>query len=176
MENNTTGTIFLPTSSGVALYGAELRGQFSDGMWENCRPFDHWKFWSRLNVQLSQNPTGTVATDASWLCKKNDYSLYALLPVIGDRMLKIGRMGKVTDSPSTWAAAEYMPTMCSERYSFVAFKALQVAEDLPGYVRDTLHGVTDDEARAYYRVEYTMKDLKADLTLIKETMRTVQRH
>ena len=46
----STGIIYLPTASAAALFEHELVGQFSDGMWENARPYDHWKFWCNLKV------------------------------------------------------------------------------------------------------------------------------
>jgi hypothetical protein len=85
-----TGTMKLPTASAVALFEKELKGQMSDGMWENSRPFDHWKFWSNMDVEHVPGCVPTVETTVSWQCKKNAYSFAALIPIIGERMLSIG--------------------------------------------------------------------------------------
>jgi hypothetical protein len=86
-----TGTIYLPTASAVALFKNELLGQMSDGMWENSRPFLHYEFWYHLNVVHESGCTPRVKTECAWQCKKNAYNFVALIPIVGERMLSIGR-------------------------------------------------------------------------------------
>ena len=45
------GNIYLPTDTAIALWEAELLGQFSDGAWENSKPNNHWKIWTELKVK-----------------------------------------------------------------------------------------------------------------------------
>lgn len=128
MNKPSTGTIFLPTNTAVALWTKEITGQLSDGMWENSRPHDHWQFWNRLEAKHQPGCVPHVVNNPGtgcW-CKKNAYNLAALVPIIGDRMLVIGQ------------------------------KALE------------------GTAWPVSPIVYSMKDLKADLALIKAAMKTVQ--
>lgn len=51
-----TKRIVLASPSQVAIYRDELRGQLSDGMWENARPFNHWEKICDAEVTWSKNP------------------------------------------------------------------------------------------------------------------------
>jgi hypothetical protein len=74
----------------------ELDGQISDGMWENARPYDHWKVWCEARVVV--DPTN-VGRDF-WAMKDN-YNLTSrlLLEVVGDRMIAdvVAKTGKPYD-------------------------------------------------------------------------------
>jgi hypothetical protein len=85
-----SGTIYLPTLSAVALWKEEITGQLSDGMWENARPHEHWRFWSDLEAVHSPDRC-EVVTDRPWACTKASYKLTALVPIVGDRMLAVGQ-------------------------------------------------------------------------------------
>lgn len=170
---NSTGTITLPTISACALWEHELTGQFSDGMWENSRPFDHWQFWNRLDVH-HQSGTCSVDTSVAWKCKKTSYNIAALYPLVGDRMVNLGRMAL--------AAAHFGPTL--ERYAAEIMPATleqYIAMMLVGpngmsdYAHDALKRVTPEVAKAYYTTTYTMKHLKADVASIKSAMKSVKR-
>ena len=83
------GTITFPTPTALALWEKEILGQLSDGMWENSRPHDHWRYWSRLDSEVR---AGICAlTGSMGGPQKTCYNLSALIPFIGDRMLKIGQ-------------------------------------------------------------------------------------
>jgi hypothetical protein len=69
------------------LFDKEIRGQISDGAWENARPFAHWQIWSNVEVIVSEN--GVVGRNF-WPAKDN-YNLLTLIPFVGDRMVEYGR-------------------------------------------------------------------------------------
>ena len=73
----------------VALFINELAGQISDGMWENTRPFDHYKVWCRAGVEV--NP---VNVGVNFHAMKNNYNFASpdLLSIVGGRMLNIANM------------------------------------------------------------------------------------
>ena len=73
----------------VALFKNELSGQISDGMWENVRPFDHYKVWCRAEVGVDPSNVGV-----NFYAQKNHYNFTSqdLLSIIGDRMLNIANM------------------------------------------------------------------------------------
>jgi len=40
--------LYVPSMEVKIVFMCEMQGQISDGMWENLRPFGHWKKWSSL--------------------------------------------------------------------------------------------------------------------------------
>ena len=47
MKENTT--IHFENASAMCLYFMEMEGQISDGKYENARPYDHWKWVTKVN-------------------------------------------------------------------------------------------------------------------------------
>jgi len=37
--------LYVKNENQVALFENEIKGQISDGMWENASPANHWKVW-----------------------------------------------------------------------------------------------------------------------------------
>lgn len=64
----------------------ELKGQISDGMWENARPSDHWQQWSRAEVVVDPSNVGR-----DFWAMKDNYRLDHpnLIEWIGDRMIAL---------------------------------------------------------------------------------------
>jgi hypothetical protein len=170
MTNDKTGTMYLTTSSAIALFKGEIKGQLSDGMWENTRPDDHWHFWQDLNVVLGHENI-VVANPQAWRnrCRKNNYALTKLIPIIGDRMVKIGQMGQHTTDDQAIRAGEYMPE------TFVEWQTCKVADRWRyDFIADYMKSVNEELARAFYAFKdtYGVKELKADLGRIKEAMKS----
>jgi hypothetical protein len=71
------------TATQAAIFEKELVGQFSDGMWENASPSNHWKPWSEAKVEV-----GGVIGRNFWV-QKDGYDLHhpMLLDVVGARMI-----------------------------------------------------------------------------------------
>jgi hypothetical protein len=71
------------------LFEEELKGQISDGMWENTRPFDHWKAWSDAKVSVAE-PGHEHLIGRNFFAMKDNYNFAskALLDVVGDRMIE----------------------------------------------------------------------------------------
>lgn len=80
------------------LFMEELQGQISDGMWENARPFEHWKVWcdSELEVIVNANNVGR-----NFSAIKSNYNLNSseLLECVGDRMVLNVRAYKMFNMP-----------------------------------------------------------------------------
>ena len=178
---NSTGTITLPTISACAIWEHELTGQFSDGMWENSGPRDHWEFWCRLDVKLSPGEVG-VETTCAWKCKKTGYNIVALYEYVGGRMVDIGRFAKAAESIGITVekivgedfpryAAERMPATLEQFNETMASGPRGMSD----YAHDALKKVPVELAKAYYTTTYTMKHLKADVASIKAAMKTVHR-
>ena len=180
MDNKGTGTVYFASVTQAALFEHELKGQLSDGMWENAAPHDHWKFWCDLEVRVA--PPGErprVVTPCSWRCKKKGYNFASLYEVIGDRLLAIGRMARAlggSDLPfETFShgemrgAAEYMPTTLGEWLDCKAGRLPWQYDFVAGYMAH----VTEHVARAFYNTRYDMRDLRADISAIKSTMKDI---
>ena len=69
----------------AALYNEELRGQISDGLWENSRPNGHWKQMSAATAMVAL-PLGPIGFYAK---KSYNFANKVLLDCVGDRMLDI---------------------------------------------------------------------------------------
>lgn len=77
-------TIRVNTQAQKWLLENELKGQISDGMWENTNPQNHWEAWSNAKVIVDpQNP------GRNFRAVKDNYQLNSknLLEVVGDRMV-----------------------------------------------------------------------------------------
>lgn len=172
--------IFFASVTQAALFEHELKGQLSDGMWENAAPNDHWKFWCDLRVRVA--PPGTearVVTQHPWAVKKKGYNFAALYPIIGDRLLAIGRMARATLVANVpfesfahgdmRGAAEHMPPTLGEWRDCKAGHLLWKHDFVAGYMEH----VTDELAQAFYQVRYEMRDLRADVSAIKRTMKDI---
>ena len=173
----TTGTIILPSLSTCALWEHELTGQFSDGMWENSGPRDHWMFWCRLEVKLEPSGAPRVETDYAYKCTKTGYNIASLYECVGRRMVNLGRMGTAlasiggtTFDQNLRYAAEDMPETLED------FTAIRKGEKKVGeFEKRHLDSVSDELAVAYYNTKYEMKHLRADVKTIKTAMKTVNR-
>lgn len=66
------------------LFEQELSGQISDGMWENARPFDHYKDWMDVKVEVDFKNTGR-----NFFVRKDNYNFSnkELLRHLGERMM-----------------------------------------------------------------------------------------
>jgi hypothetical protein len=55
MNNKEQHIWTLPSKGLKAIFDEEIRGQISDGAWENTLPFNHWHFWSTLDTQVGND-------------------------------------------------------------------------------------------------------------------------
>lgn len=95
------------------IFELELKGQLSDGNWENTRPHDHWIAWNHAEVVV--NPR-RVGRDFAVLKDSYAFTDKALLDVIGLRMQRHVRLALA--------------------YGFETARALEFLSDLEGDPRD----------------------------------------
>jgi len=76
-------TIRVRTQAQKWLLENELKGQISDGKWENSGPQEHWMPWSSATVVVDPDNVGR-----NFYAQKDNYQLNAseLLEIVGDRM------------------------------------------------------------------------------------------
>jgi len=177
MKNKPAHTMILESASAVALWHNEISGQISDGMWENSRPFNHWQFWCRLNV-VSGETTEFIRTKdltGTWLTKRS-YAISRLHQlkyedgkyVLRERMLACGRLSRAgATSRQQLEASEYMPATLEEWKQCKASGKWEYDFVEKYYMSE----ITDEIATNFYtKVSYTLKDLNADLKIIKHGM------
>lgn len=166
MKNNNAGSITFTTISALALWEGEITGQLSDGMWENSRPYEHWRFWCDLNPSVGEQ--NSVKSDVSYRCRKNRYGLTRLLKIdcIQNRMLRMAQMAVALNRCPSYrerVQAECLPL------TFGEYRAMC---DHERHQKKFSH-ITSEMARKYYDTEYTLKDLRDDLKIIREAMHSV---
>lgn len=85
-----TGTLYLRNPDQVALFEFELKGQLSDGHWENATPGDHWRSWCLSKVVVG-DPVGR-----DFDVRRDRYGLSSpfLLDIVGGRMLGQVRLAR----------------------------------------------------------------------------------
>jgi hypothetical protein len=72
----------------AALFEKELKGQLSDGMWENSSPREHWKPWCSAEVIVDPENVGR-----DFYADKDNYNFNStfLLECVRDRMLALAQ-------------------------------------------------------------------------------------
>ena len=170
LENDVTekNTIYLPTASAVALWDWELVGQFSDGMWENTQPYDHWRAWANVDVKLG-NPR--VNTN-NYRVQKRNYGLSQLKKYVGDRMLAYGKFGKAVGNDILLLLKDGLRTII-EDLPTEPITLNQLKKQIAGtwkknYVR--FDHLTNEHLEKFYSITYTEKELNQDLKNIKAAM------
>ncbi len=163
------GTIAFKSHVQEMLWRCEITGQLSDGAWENTKPFDHWKFWNRLEPVTCGPGQPAVVTGGGFRTKRSLYNLGTLIQYIGDRMVKIGRMATGGGDENACDAAGYMPDTLAEWKLRKALDEWQYS-----FIKKNMEFVNQVTASAYYRTIYTEKDLRKDLREIKTVMKTAR--
>jgi hypothetical protein len=81
------GTLYLKSKTQCEIYAKEIKGQLSDGMWENDT-FD-WGFWGDLEAKVEEGKFGWLADK---IPDRMAFDLCSLVEYTGDRMEDIGSL------------------------------------------------------------------------------------
>lgn len=170
------GTLKVRTLVQAALFEQEIRGQLSDGAWENTRPDNHWQNWSEARVKVDPNDIGRNF----WVVKDN-YSLTTLIEYVGDRMIAYAKAAiafpelvkelmeadlRIPDSEWAW---NYYVALTESTGEIAPHR--QETSDI-----FAKHGVTKVAWNlGLLQVPYTEKNLRKDLGEIKMAMKTERR-
>ena len=179
---NSTGEIVFTTPEAIALWRAEIAGQLSDGAWENASPRDHWRFWCNLESKLGPAPK-LVSTSRP---TKINYGLSALISIVGDRMLSIGRIARAlhrvgmditTADNATFRSADELIDFAPTFEEFLKEQALGKWSGPVGYgaadngwKREMIDSIPLSLVAEFYKTTYTLKDLRNDLRAIKASI------
>lgn len=167
-----SGTLTFRTAVQAVLFENELKGQISDGHWENSRPQDHYKQWCGAEVLVGEN----VGRD--FYAKRDTYNLCSkdLLDVVAKRMLGYARLTIAlgTDAAKAfehlfdcdgWTGIPQYQDHAEGRYWYDVRHNLEAAFERYDRSPEDIREIIESEDT------YTMKNLLADLREMKKAMR-----
>lgn len=145
----------------VILFECELKGQISDGNWENARPDDHWKTPCAAECRVA---TADENFGPNFIPKRTyNFSDPDLLAIVGDRMIAYVK------------ASIAFPDLPVEAVCRVDLSSQSIfTSDDEYWVRkrkeiEDILGMTLSEARAAIdKVGFTRSDLKKELDYMKQ--------
>jgi len=163
-------TLYLSSYSAIALWNMEFTGQISDGMWENSRPYDHYKVWCGVKTKFGR-PGGNLKEYP----RKTSYNFGALKKYIGNRMLVIGKFGKASGkdvfnfiNSEVRCTIEDLPLIGP--VNLEVWKAERIKKSDWRKAEYYWKGLTQELIDKYYNTVYTGKDLDNDIRIIKDSM------
>jgi len=162
-------SIYFENLSQAILFEAELKGQISDGMWENARPMNHYVIPCRAKVFIdAKNPRSSNIGNKSY-----NFSSKDLLDCVGDRMLDYAKVGKILDGTdlsieaAAFVAEYWKPILKAYQGTEVTDYLKQMfSKWIPEY-RIT-HKIVKMISDQFDSVDYTEKDMKKDLNRMKK--------
>lgn len=162
---NVKGTIYFRNFTQKILWDTEMSGQISDGYWENSSG-DSWAFWTTLNTDVdAKNPR----VEANMAPSRTNFNLSSkeLLEIVGDRMIAMAKMSKITKDEKLIDAAESLEGI----NDFEQFHKIKNSDS--EYRSKYLKVIDDDLFNKWLAVPYNMTKLVADLNDMKDIMKTV---
>jgi len=160
------GTIYFRNLTQKILWDNEMSGQISDGHWENSSG-NSWVFWTSLNTDIDAN---NPRVDANMAPERTNFNLSSkdLLDNVGDRMIAMAKMSKITKDEKVINAAEYLGGYVKTEEDFNKIKS-----DESNYSSKYLKIINNDLFNKWLNVPYTRTNLIADLNDMKDIMKTI---
>jgi hypothetical protein len=147
-----TNVLTVRTATQAALFECELKGQLSDGAWENTAPHDHWECWSDATVVVGSNVGRNF-----WARKSNyNFARKDLLEVVSERMIGYARIAKNLSLPVAKALTHAVSDDFTIDWSASWNKDREAAVVALGYTAGSVDRALGDST-------YGMKELRADL-------------
>lgn len=172
-----------PSKGLKAIFDEEIRGQISDGAWENSAPYNHWHFWCSLDTALGKDWAfkfnSNVDYDDKYPKKKSGYNLVGALldpecidlsprmrAYYVDAELGLGLEGDadylVNDNGQVRELEDIRKDLKRHNNEYWDKKLANIEKIAPRF----------EEFKAAYNA-YTRDDLIKDLRLIKKQMKAV---
>ena len=184
--------IYFPTLGAFAIQVGELRGQVSDGYWENARRYNHWKWVVNTEPEIVDGKEGytgpihRIKYSTEWLRR---YVKKALKDNGGDygwtiRVFKYAKLGHVTPEN---ILKEIVNNYDAEAWCSIAEKLREEEIDNAGLKKKCLSGYdylkkyweaagdkyfTDEILKKYYKSSYNWGDFEDDLDAAEDAMNT----
>jgi len=165
-------TLTFRTVEQAALFQVELKGQLSDGHWENSRPWDHWRPWCDAQI-LVGSPVGR---NFGALKDNYDFTSKVLLDVVGNRMQSIVKLARKYGVDDARFLEEFVLDLEGD-FRGVSDWMLKDAKERPdGHYARGLRALEEefdlDEVRSIVEADtYSMRELRQDLQEMKSTVR-----
>lgn len=163
--------LYLKNMSQLFLYEYQLTGQISDGLWENSKPREHWRFWANVEVKIG-NQLELISPKENWnLPLKNNYNFKSLIKYVGDELIATGKIGKSK-------YAEKILASKIDKFSLVniimdgSYNYKKI--DSEG-VKNVLSVLSETEIDEIQNIKYTKSELNKDLEDISTAMRNIVR-
>lgn len=161
--------IFLKNKEQVILFEAELKGQISDGFWENSSPHDHWEIPCSAEVLVGE-PHLTF-----WPSRGYKFHNKDLFEIVGDRMIEYVKIYKA------------FPQLDFDRhhaYAHLASEGLRARAEQAGhdsywdkvlYNIEEATGMSFENAQALVNAqEYSVKQCRSDLRQISQVFKAAR--
>ena len=162
--------IFFATAAQAAIFEHELKGQISDGAWENFRGGDY-REWCNAETMVAEVDAGEkVGRRFRAYYDRYNFNRTDLVEIVGDRMITYARLARAGYDEET---IDKLKSAILDWNGGV----LDAPVDYKGEYYDRLRTwyATQDDAAIRAAVAddtYTTKDLRSDLRAIMQTIRT----
>ena len=183
----------LPSLETRVLFLCEIKGQISDGYWENATPYNHWQFWCMRPNETAVAPDNigvkniyrTTAFHDIHKMKKNNYGMTRkdLLDAVAKRMISQVKLYReyvkmfgdecfemgLPDEPELFDMyVENAADTENYKTSCGYYKNKVDKWESLGITSELLHRIADADT-------YGMKELKADLRELSKAMKARQK-
>lgn len=190
---DTQTTVYFDNMASLCIFLSEETGQISDGKYENSRPSNHWEWVSNVEVVFDKNHDNGYVSNYKHRINYNidEWAKYASGKVKdyewGSRVLSFGKVGlvleklnktKVDDRHKFESAVDFFEYYDEDLQSETVEELSDKVKNknvsyLTHYFNDAKSIFLNDEfLKAYNEAEYTVRDLKADLVDMNESVNT----
>ena len=156
--NDNSSYINFQNEAQVILYECELKGQLSDGHWENAVPHNHWQTMCR--AAAIANPISPLGCVRVWPRRRYAFHNKDLVECIGDRMINFVKTYKAFPGLEFDKHWTYDVSDDATDKEPVGEYFIQKRKEL---LEDTGCATVHEFLSLRNAIQYTLKDLKADL-------------
>lgn len=166
------------------LFECELKGQISDGFWENALPHDHYKMMCAAHVSHAHDAdaTGAVVGKNFRPMRKYDFTNRELLDIVGQRMINFVKVYMAfpelsydnhwdyaceTDKPISEELGRNVEIWLRSQDQHASWLHSKAQAVLLALKVKTVEELVE-KLKAADAVNYTMTDLRRDLKEMKE--------
>lgn len=179
MKPTANNKIVFANHNQVTLYECELKGQISDGFWENATPFVHWHCMCDATASWNEDPNFRGCN--FYPRRRYNFGNKELIDIVGERMINFVKFYAVYPDISYdyhWdfeSLMDYDRITCTGNYMINDYISEKGSSYEKGQIEHAmkLFNISDvqvlrekiDAAIAY---DYTMANLRADLREMSE--------
>lgn len=169
-----TNMIRFANAAQAILFECELKGQISDGHWENSRPYDHYRIMcdAKVTHAFHADSDGAVIGKNFTPKRKYNFNDKSLVDCVGQRMISYVKFYTAFPGISFDNHWDFDFAETAQEITLSVSRGLNEASGYNRGIMKTLNVTTIDElTKAMQKVdavEYTMKMLRKDLKAMSE--------